>query len=385
MDNNQEYKLFVWDEDISVGIPNVDKQHGKLVEMVNRLGGCLSEKTLTYPKMRMLIGELYGYTAYHFRDEEMIMSKYNLSPRHLDKHLEYHDSFLSEVRKMDKELKREKDSEEPLSKVEYEKAEDVLQFLVNWLIYHIVGCDKYMANQVRLIKNGVNPDEAYDAVELERDSQSSVLIKALNGLFETVKKRNHELDEINKNLHRIVDERTRELVEKNEYLELILNTDHITGLASRRYAIKSMEIFWKRAISENADLSVIIIDLDKFKEVNDTFGHYCGDFVLAEFARVLKGCMRNSDIVCRLGGDEFMVILPDTNLKDSIEVAKKIHQKINTIDLVYNGHSCWKGQASLGVATMSKEMQTYKDLIKKADDYAYMAKSKGRNNVQYGS
>lgn len=119
-----------------------------------------------------------------------------------------------------------------------------------------------------------------------------------------------------------------------------------------------------------------MLDLDKFKSVNDTYGHQAGDEVLKELALILKTNVRESDIVGRWGGEEFIIIAPNTNMEDAVKLAEKLREKISEFKFSFAGHKT----GSFGVATY-RVGDDEKSLIKRADDALYHAKESGRNKV----
>ena len=125
-----------------------------------------------------------------------------------------------------------------------------------------------------------------------------------------------------------------------------------------------------------------MFDLDNFKTINDTFGHDAGDAVLLEFSNVLKFSLRTDDIICRIGGDEFLVICPDTNADGALKIATKIYKKINKIRVEFE-NACWIGSASIGVVTVNDKIAAKEKILKAADKSVYDAKSAGKNKVIY--
>jgi hemerythrin len=126
----------------------------------------------------------------------------------------------------------------------------------------------------------------------------------------------------------------------------------------------------------------MMIDADHFKEVNDTYGHDAGDVVLNELARTLKYSFRSDDVVCRLGGDEFFVICPNTNLEGGMyaaEISRNAASKLR----VPTGGEPWHGSVSICVAVWAPEMKSYEELIKVADNSVYAAKQAGKNCVRF--
>lgn len=158
------------------------------------------------------------------------------------------------------------------------------------------------------------------------------------------------------------------------------NTDSLTGLSNRRYFIVQAEQEMRRAQRFGRKLSVIMMDLDHFKKVNDTFGHAIGDVVLETLAKAGLESLRTSDIMGRLGGEEFAILLPETDLKAAEEVAERllIHIQETSIKAGKNILQC---TTSLGVAHLLSKDKSIDDLLVRADKALYKAKGGGRNQI----
>ncbi|MFL7049364.1 GGDEF domain-containing protein, partial [Vibrio cyclitrophicus] len=152
------------------------------------------------------------------------------------------------------------------------------------------------------------------------------------------------------------------------------------NLPNRRCAFKQLAVHWQESKELGMPLVCIMIDADHFKRINDTCGHDAGDLVLQTLAHELKNTFRNDDIVCRLGGDEFLVICPDTDLKGGMHIAETTRQKVSELQ-VDTGEQAWLGSISVGVAEMTQEFETMNELIKVADESVYLAKKAGKNRV----
>ncbi len=175
--------------------------------------------------------------------------------------------------------------------------------------------------------------------------------------------------------------RERELSEMNDRLLLISRTDGLTGLANRRHLEERMHEMWEHAARLNEPLAVIMCDIDKFKSVNDTYGHQAGDAVLKQFAEVLKQEAREIDRVGRYGGEEFIVLLPGTVLDSAVTFAERVRNAIEERTFTFDGGSL-KRTVSIGVAAWPHpRVRTCEDLVKFADDALYVAKETGRNRV----
>ncbi|TMA04780.1 MAG: sensor domain-containing diguanylate cyclase [Deltaproteobacteria bacterium] len=150
--------------------------------------------------------------------------------------------------------------------------------------------------------------------------------------------------------------------------------DPLTGLFNRRYLEATLAHEVYRAQRRNAPLCVAMLDLDRFKRVNDTFGHEAGDSLLREFGQVLREKLRKSDISCRYGGDEFVLVLPDSSLADTQQRVEQICGLVKTLQVRHGGPLLSTLAASAGVANPS-------ELLRAADEALYAAKRTGRNCV----
>jgi diguanylate cyclase (GGDEF)-like protein len=175
-----------------------------------------------------------------------------------------------------------------------------------------------------------------------------------------------------------------ELAVANRRLELMANTDLLTGLPNRRYALDRLEQEWSAALRVSRPLSIIMLDLDRFKSINDTFGHDVGDQVLAHAAKVMRDAVRASDIVCRMGGEEFLVIAPNTDSAAALRLGERIRAAIEQHQPAKLGLS-FPLTASIGVASSTDATTDCKTLIKRADQALFQAKQGGRNSVRPAS
>ena len=181
----------------------------------------------------------------------------------------------------------------------------------------------------------------------------------------------------------------RRIVELNEELLGIRNElkkqaiyDDLTGLYNRRYMIEILEKEFSRVLRYQTDLSCLLLDLDYFKEVNDTFGHGFGDMVLHEFSNCLKQEARNTDIPFRYGGEEFMLLLPNTDIDGAQNVAEKIRSACETKKFGDENNSTTV-TVSIGISSVKlHKLFDSKELMAFADKALYRAKAEGRNRVE---
>ncbi len=192
-----------------------------------------------------------------------------------------------------------------------------------------------------------------------------------------------EINQLNDNFNDLIfelDKRTNHLVieeTKRIYQEKLANTDHLTGAYNRRYLNDFSNDYLKIIKREKKDLSLLIVDLDDFKNINDTFGHDIGDKVLIQLVKIIKKTIRENDLVVRFGGDEFIVLLPNTNVLNTRIVANKIIEEINE----YNKKAEYDFSVSIGISYYQVGDNSIEDLISKADKSLYEAKRIGKNCV----
>ncbi len=159
-------------------------------------------------------------------------------------------------------------------------------------------------------------------------------------------------------------------------------TDALTGLHNRRYLDSHLATLFERAGSRGRPLSLLISDIDRFKPINDTHGHAAGDEVLRDFARRLRKNVRGIDLACRFGGEEFVVVMPDTDQEVAENVAERIRHEIESQPFsIGGGTQAVQVTVSIGVASMIPGKDSVKTLIGRADAALYEAKNTGRNRV----
>jgi two-component system cell cycle response regulator len=164
-------------------------------------------------------------------------------------------------------------------------------------------------------------------------------------------------------------------------MELAL-TDPLTGLFNRRYMETHIGTLVERSAARGKSLSVLMLDIDYFKSINDTFGHDAGDDVLREFAERVKSSIRGIDLACRLGGEEFVVVMPDTDLGVATLVAERIRRRIaeERFPIGRNGKTI-EVTISVGIACRLGAQDNAPQMLKRADEALYRAKRDGRNRV----
>lgn len=171
-----------------------------------------------------------------------------------------------------------------------------------------------------------------------------------------------------------------ELAIANRRLQEMALTDPLTGFPNRRYAMERIRQEWAAASRSNRPLAVMVLDLDRFKQVNDSHGHDAGDACLRQAAAAIRGALRAHDVVCRTGGDEFLVISPDTDLAAALACAERVRLAVEAAP-IGNGARPLQAATSIGVAVRDAAMADAEALIKRADQGVYLAKQQGRNRV----
>lgn len=167
------------------------------------------------------------------------------------------------------------------------------------------------------------------------------------------------------------------LVEKNSKLENLCSMDDLTGLYNRRFIINRLNDEIKLSNRYRENLSIIILDIDNFKEINDTLGHLVGDKILVQTAKIIEKSLRDTDCVGRIGGEEFIVILPKTDLEHAYLCAERIRK--NIFDYKYEDYI--KNVSISGGISCYDYKQTVEDMIRNADILLYKAKNSGRNKI----
>ncbi|WP_233962658.1 tetratricopeptide repeat-containing diguanylate cyclase [Shewanella indica] len=167
---------------------------------------------------------------------------------------------------------------------------------------------------------------------------------------------------------------------RSRQFQKIAHTDHLTQLANRRYTYQRGEALFNQAKHSGVPMSVILFDADNFKDINDQFGHDGGDKVLQHLASVSQTLIREQDLLGRIGGEEFLLLLPETSREECLKIAERLRQT-----LAESSPEALAGESrvtiSAGVATLNTELQ-FSELLKLADNALYRAKNKGRNRVE---
>ena len=198
------------------------------------------------------------------------------------------------------------------------------------------------------------------------------------------------LDEIQHNIEHIIrtfdvpEENKMEVIKQINYIytrtKYLSVTDNLTGLANRINFESAFEKEFLRAVRYNSKFTLVMFDIDHFKNINDTFGHPCGDFVLRQIANSALQTFRKTDTVFRFGGEEFVVILTETDIKQAIIPLERFRKTVETLGLTYQDKEV-EVTVSIGACQFSPDMKTKEEFLQKVDETLYKAKNSGRNRT----
>lgn len=211
---------------------------------------------------------------------------------------------------------------------------------------------------------------------IEKPLKPSVLLARIRG-----GQRLFQLQQMIENEQKANSRIMQELAVANQHLEQAALSDALTGIPNRRYATTRLEQEWADADRALTPLCCLLIDVDHFKSVNDTYGHDVGDRVLCEVAQTLRTAARAGDVVCRIGGEEFLVICANTTAQDAESTAERLRQATEKMVLTELNNER-NITISIGIAIRDEQDTSVNDLLKAADQAVYLAKANGRNRVE---
>jgi diguanylate cyclase (GGDEF)-like protein len=266
----------------------------------------------------------------------------------------------------------------------------VIKFSVLWFLF-LWAFKKFLGDPLNRLAVQI------DAIELEDIGQRRIhlgvsdpnelnrLQDHINEMLAKIERDRHKMIKVEKErqawLEAEVEKRTAELIRLNKELEHIALTDALTGIHSRRSFFEQSQALMELAMRSSQPLCVIALDLDHFKTVNDTYGHAVGDQVLCHFAKLVAGEVRKSDIFGRIGGEEFAITLPHTDVIGAKKLAEKICELVGKSPVNVEDKEIFY-TASLGIAQRGIHDTEISHILIRSDNLLYQAKEKGRNRVE---
>ncbi|MES0489314.1 MAG: GGDEF domain-containing protein [Leptospirales bacterium] len=169
------------------------------------------------------------------------------------------------------------------------------------------------------------------------------------------------------------------ITKATDTLQKLAATDTLTGVSNRRVFMETGERLLAEALRYNRDFTIMILDIDKFKSINDIYGHPVGDEIIKLTAKASVSFLRETDTFARIGGEEFAILLPETNSEQAIKVAEKLRTGIENLIFITQMKETIRHTISIGVTSFGKEIKNLDDLISKCDGALYRAKKSGRN------
>jgi diguanylate cyclase (GGDEF)-like protein/hemerythrin-like metal-binding protein len=370
------FEVFPWNKNFETGIATIDEQHKVLVSLLNELAGTLARDDQL--EINRVFDELAEYANFHFETEEAIWVEYFGDDSWLSSHQLTHSSFLPKVVEL-----KEQDTNKPLIEI----IEGIVKFLIRWLAFHIIDSDKRLAFVVHNMEKGLSFEEAKIASDKKMSGSIRVLIETVMAMYDGLSSRTldlmrerHERKKVEEELH----EANIQLREANIKLEELAITDQLTGLFNRRHFNNIFKQELKRANRENTYLSLIIMDIDFFKKLNDNYGHSKGDRVLVQLGqKLINLCQRPGDYAFRLGGEEFGVLAANLEPQGTVEFAEIVRKGIEALGIPHEYSDAANIlTVSIGSITMMPdETDTIDDYMSIADARLYKAKKLGRNQV----
>ncbi|GAA5316212.1 MAG: GGDEF domain-containing protein [Candidatus Pelagadaptatus aseana] len=364
--------VFPWTENFATGIDTIDQQHQQLVKLLNELACTLADDN--HLEIKRVFDELAAYANHHFETEEAIWDEvFPKDDPWLVSHHGSHDHFLPAVVQM-----QERDKHKPMAVV----IEDVVKFLIRWLAFHIVAEDMRMAMAVKAYRQGKSLDEAKIYSEEQMEGFATVLVDAVLNMYDSLSSRTMEL--MRERVQRKKVE--RQLRDLNAELESQSITDQLTGLYNRRYFDQILDRELKRCQRETRPLTLMMMDIDYFKLLNDHYGHVKGDEALQQISECLQWhCHRPGDFCFRIGGEEFAFVIENPECETGLVYADTIRQAIEGLNIPH-AKSAISECVTVSIGVVSRvpaQGDSTDSLLREADSFLYRAKSSGRNRVAF--
>jgi hemerythrin len=369
MEKESPMHYFQLDQTFQTGHATVDAQHEKLVGIVNAFGELMMKEAAGSDEVDRVIAELVDYTRYHFVEEEHLMVTSGLDRRHCAQHRQQHEDLFNEIGVLQTQI----------DPGEQDSGKRLFEFLVNWLVFHILGTDMLMARQIEAVRQGKSAAEAYRSEEQESRTSTDLLLRAVKSLLLQISSRNRQLAELNETLEKRVRERTLDLTAANRKLQELASTDGLTGALNRRVFMEEAGNMLQLARRYDRPLALLMIDADHFKRINDTHGHHAGDKVLVQISRTMQQSLRGTDRIGRIGGEEFAVLLPETDQNQAADLAERLLKNIRAISIQVETAHPIRVTVSIGIANLLPQTANIGALLSQADAALYRAKTSGRD------
>jgi len=255
-----------------------------------------------------------------------------------------------------------------------------LWFIIYYFIKRYLG--KPLNEFTRKIKQQDINQPSLIRLDISWSENNEILLlkDSYNQMICSLQKHQKALEVLNAELDNKVKERTKELVKAKEAAEKLAYTDMLTEVKTRRAFFELGQQQLQNARRHHFTTTIIMVDIDHFKKINDLHGHATGDRVLQSFAKTLKDSCRASDLIGRFGGEEFAILLPQTDLEGGFHVAEKIRESVSNTQLTENNQTI-RFTASFGVAEITDQNFNLEKILAQADKALYVAKDQGRNQV----
>lgn len=250
-------------------------------------------------------------------------------------------------------------------------------FMVSFLFLRFTTPLRKIISYINYISEGNFDAEPFP--DDKRKDEIGILASSFNRMLRLIQKQMKQLNDHKKHLEEQVLKRTKELEAAKNQLDIISRTDELTGLPNRRDLREKIQQEAHRAVRMRRDFCFIFIDIDKFKRINDTYGHNCGDVVLKNVANTIRNLLRKYDFVARWGGEEFLVMLPETALEGATIVAERFRKTVEALEINYSDLRI-PVTITVGVALYDPRLGVDRS-IQLADQALYKGKENGRNQV----
>jgi diguanylate cyclase (GGDEF)-like protein len=248
--------------------------------------------------------------------------------------------------------------------------------LIGVLVFVGYGVAWDIGHALSSLAQNAEAQEGFESMA-QRGDEIGQVMRSFSNTLEMLKKRTEEVNEFSEKLETA----NKVMAAMNRSLQQISYTDELTGLYNRRFFNRALEEELSRSERYQRSFSLTLLDIDHFKRINDDYGHYGGDMVLSEVGRILEANSRASDVVSRFGGEEFAVILPETDLDKAKHFAEKMLQSVRDCELSFDDGSTEKITASVGLSVYPSGGGTFDELVSGADQALHRAKEEGRDRV----